>query len=150
MLMKVFVDGSARPTNPGIGGMAIVVCDDNDEIITTYYHESKRASNNQMELAAILSAVYLYGRKGLDLTIYSDSAYAINCLDSWRFNWEKNDWRKSDNQVPENLDIIKEYKHFIDNGYKARLIKVKGHSTCRGNQLADEIASGKRKADIEL
>lgn len=146
--MKVFVDGSARPTNPGSGGFGIVVCDDNDKVITTLSHESKWTTNNEQELVAIVVAIALYGDKGLDLTIYSDSAYAINCLDTWRFNWEKNGWRKSDNQVPENLEIIKEYKNLIDNGYKAKFIKVKGHSTCRGNQLADLIASGKQKAEV--
>lgn len=148
--MKIYCDGSARPTNPGIGGMAIIVCNNNDEVITTYYHESKRASNNQMELTAILSAVLLYGNKGINLTIYSDSAYAINCLDTWRFSWERNGWRKSDNQIPENLEIIKEYKNLIDAGYKATLVKIKGHSTCRGNQLADLIASGKQKAEVMI
>lgn len=146
--MKAFVDGSARPTNPGPGGFGIVVYDDNNNILTTYYHESKWTTNNEQELAAILTAVLLYGDKNVDLIIYSDSAYAINCLDSWRFSWEKNGWRKSNSQVPENLKIIKEYKKLIDSGYKAKFVKVKGHSACRGNQLADLIASGKEKAEI--
>lgn len=145
--MKVFVDGSACP-NPGKGGFSIIVCDNNDNILTTISHQTQQVTNNQMELAAIVAAMALYGNKGLDLTIYSDSAYAINCLDAWRFNWERNGWRKSDNQIPENLEIIKEYKKLIDSGYKAELVKVKGHSTCRGNQLADLIASGKQKAEV--
>lgn len=145
--MKIYTDGSAYP-NPGKGGFGIVVCDNNDNILITISHQAQQVTNNVMELAAILSAVLLYGNKGIDLTIYSDSAYAINCLDTWRFNWEKNNWRKSDNQVPENLEIIKEYKNLIDSGYKAKLVKVKGHSTCRGNQLADLIASGKQKAEV--
>lgn len=145
--MKIYTDGSAYP-NPGRGGFSIIVCDNNDNILITISHQAQQVSNNQMELAAILSAVLLYGNKGIDLTIYSDSAYAINCLDFWRFSWERNGWRKSDNQVPENLEIIKEYKNLIDSGYKAKLVKVKGHSTCCGNQLADLIASGKQKAEV--
>lgn len=146
--MKIYVDGSARPTNPGPGGFGIVVCDDNDKIITTISHKSKWTTNNQQELLAILIAATLYGDKSLDITIFSDSAYAINCLTSWRFNWERNGWRKGDNQMPENLDIIKEYKKLIDSEYKVNLVKVKGHDTCFGNQLADTIASGKEKAKI--
>lgn len=55
--MRVFCDGSARPTNPGPGGFALVVCDDNDNIITTIAHKSKWVTNNKEELAAILAAV---------------------------------------------------------------------------------------------
>lgn len=45
--MKAYVDGSARPTNPGPGGFGIVICDDNDEVITTISHESKWTTNNE-------------------------------------------------------------------------------------------------------
>lgn len=146
--MKIYTDGSARPTNPGIGGMAIVVCDDNDKIITSIYHESKRATNNQMELIAIIAAMVLYGNKGLDLTIYSDSAYAINSLTVWSNSWRQNGWIKSDGKEPENLRIIMQYHALLDYGFRANIQKVKGHSTCRGNQLADLIASGKQKAEV--
>lgn len=148
--MKIYTDGSARPTNPGPGGLAIVVCDDNDEVITTLGHESKWTTNNAMELAAIVAAMTLYGKKELNLTIYSDSAYAINTLTMWSHSWKDYGWLKSDGKVPENLKIIQEYHALLDLGYRADIQKVKGHSTCRGNQLADEIASGKRKANIEL
>lgn len=146
--MKIYVDGSARPTNPGPGGLGIVVCDDNDEIITTIFHESKWTTNNQQELLAILLAATLYGDKGLDVTIFSDSAYAINTLSMWSYSWRQNDWLKSDGKIPENLEIIQYYHDLLDQGYRVNLQKVKGHSTCRGNQLADTIASGKEKAKV--
>lgn len=146
--MKIYTDGSARPTNPGPGGLAIVVCDNNDKVITAIGHESKWTTNNAMELAAIVAAMALYGNKGLDLTIYSDSAYAINSLTVWSHSWRQNGWIKNDGKEPENLRIIMQYHALLDYGYRANIQKVKGHSTCRGNQLADLIASGKQKAEV--
>lgn len=146
--MKIYTDGSARPTNPGVGGMAIVVCDDNDKVITTIYHESKWATNNQTELMAIIAALVLYGGKGLDLTIYSDSAYAVNALTLWSYSWRRDGWVKSDGKEPENLQIFMQYHALLDYGFRADIQKVKGHHTCRGNQLADAIASGREKAEI--
>ena len=31
--MKIYTDGSAHPTNPGPGGLGIVVCDDDNNIL---------------------------------------------------------------------------------------------------------------------
>lgn len=112
--MIVFVDGSARPTNPGPGGFAIVVCDDRENILYTIYHESKWTTNNKQELAAIVSAVLAFGRREDPLTIYSDSAYAINCLTIWGENWKRNGWTKVDGNIPENLEIVQKYFSLLE------------------------------------
>lgn len=148
--MKIYTDGSSRTTS-GYGGFGIVICDDNDKILYTiskqYYN--KKVTNNQMELIAILIAVLLYGRRE-GTVIYSDSAYAINTFDNWGFSWRSRGWIKSDGEVPLNLDIIKTYFNLYDRGYRVKFEKVKGHTSCDGNILADKLATGRAKGDVEL
>ena len=149
--MKIYTDGSAHPTNPGPGGLGIVVCDDNNNIITTISkHFDTTITNNQMELLALLIVLKLYGNKNDIPTVYTDSSYALNTYTNWMFSWARNGWVKSDKRVPENLDIIKEYYELVNQGYKINLQKVKAHAGHKANELADSLARGEIKSDITI
>ena len=142
MAVEFYTDGSSKG-NPGPGGWGIVAVE-NNEIIDTLGGKEEMTTNNRMELTAILSVMFNYGQKAPlpPPNVYSDSAYAINTLTNWMFNWEKNNWLKSDNKPPENLDLIKSYYTFYQMGYRINLIKVKGHAGNKFNELADKIAKG--------
>jgi ribonuclease HI len=62
------------------------------------------------------------------------------------YSWASKGWLKSDNKTPENLDIIKKIYELNKNGYYIRLVKVKGHKGIKGNELADDLATGRIKA----
>ena len=106
-------------------------------------------TNNEQELKAILYAFLKYGVKpdtnnfAQIPIIYSDSAYAINCLTQWCFGWAKNGWIKSDKKVPENLELIKAFYDRWQEGYRIEFRKVKGHQDNHYNNLADLLATGK-------
>lgn len=137
--MIFYTDGSAHP-NPGPGGFGVVIVGQNGEILETYSKHFEHTTNNEMELLAILYAACRAAREGESALIYSDSAYAINVCSNWMFNWERNNWLKSDGKIPENLDIVKAFfdvRKMIDINF----IKVKGHSTNSYNQLADKLAT---------
>lgn len=140
--MEFYVDGSAR-SNPGPGGWGIVIVED-DKIIDSLSGQEEMTTNNRMELTAILSVMFKYGQKSPlpPPNVYSDSAYAINTLTDWMFTWEKKGWLKSNNKPPENLDLIQSYFNFYQKGYRINLIKVKGHSGNKWNELADKLAKG--------
>ena len=128
MIYHIYTDGSANP-NPGPGGFGVIVLDKSENFVYNLYREeNKQTTNNQMELKAILYCLKNYGSKEEDEflwnIVYSDSAYAIN---------------------PENLDIIQEFYNLWQEGYRIHLVKVKGHSTNKGNILADALAAGKIK-----
>ena len=149
--MKIYTDGSAHPTNPGPGGLGIVICDDNDNImITISKHFDTIITNNQMELLALLIVLKLYGDKNEIPTVYTDSSYALNTYTNWMFGWANRGWIKSDNKVPENLNIIKEYYNLVNKGYKINLQKVKAHVGHEANELADKLARGIIKSDITI
>ena len=140
--MICYTDGSCQG-NPGPGGFGVVVLDDNENLITTYSEQYDYTTNNKMELSAILWAFLKYGSKDKILTVYSDSAYCVNTLTNWVFSWEKNNWKKSDNKTPENLDLIKPFFKHLQNGFFFFFLKIKGHAGDKWNELADQLATGK-------
>ena len=144
--MTIFTDGSAHP-NPGPGGFGVIVLD-NKTIVDIYSKQftNKFVTNNEMELKAILYAFLKYGVNKDNFhypIVYSDSAYAINTFENWMFNWAKNGWRKSNNQIPENLELIQAYYNWYQKGYRIELRKVKGHQGNYWNEMADKLATGK-------
>ena len=53
-----------------------------------------RQTNQRAELTAILRALEL-APLNREVTIFSDSNYAINCVTTWFQNWRKNGWHTS-------------------------------------------------------
>lgn len=146
--MKVYCDGSAHP-NPGQGGYGIVVYDDNDKYISCYSHQESMTTNNIQELKAILFSLAKYGNIP-NVTVYSDSSYAVNTYTTWMWNWANNGWVKSDKKVPDNLEIIQAYYDLILKGHKINLVRIKGHCGIEGNEIADKLATGIWKTqDVE-
>ena len=83
-----------------------------------------------MELKGILCAInhihdHHYDESFIIPTIYSDSAYSVNTINDWMYRWVNNNWLKSDNKEPENLDLIQEiYRLKEVCGYKFYLEKL--------------------------
>ena len=138
--MIFYTDGSAHP-NPGPGGFGVVIID-GDNNVKTYAEHFDHTTNNEMEMRAIVwASIYAIMKRDKDVTIYSDSAYAINTFTSWMFGWEKNNWIKSDGKVPENLALVKAFYN-LRNLANIKLVKVKGHANNEYNELADKLATG--------
>ena len=145
--MVIFTDGSANP-NPGPGGFGVVAIDKEEKVIHAHAHHEQETTNNRQEIKAILFAYIMWGAKpddfGVEIPIvYSDSSYAVNTFNSWMFNWANAGWKKSDNKIPENLDLIQEYYDWYQKGYRIDLRKVKGHAGTFGNELADDLAANR-------
>lgn len=149
--MICYTDGSCQG-NPGPGGFGVVVLDDNEKPITYYSEKHNNTTNNRMELSAILWAFLKYGKPAAagkkTLTVYSDSAYCVNTLTNWMFSWEKRGWLKSDNQTPENLDLIIPFFKHLQNGNQVEIYKVKGHNNILWNEVADKLACGKKVFEL--
>lgn len=155
--MTIYTDGSCKGNGQenNCGGFGVVVVDDNDCEIATYSKQTNNTTNNREELKAILYALITYGVKEAAAwdtqpasppIVYSDSAYAINTLTKWMYSWSNNNWKKSNNQIPENLDLIQAYFDLVEKkGYKIDLRYIKGHAGHRWNERADQLATGKIK-----
>lgn len=74
------------------------------------------ATNQRAELLAMIVALEwalekyddLNGYPTLNVTIHSDSAYAVGCMSDWIDNWSRNGWRNARGQPVGNRDLIVE------------------------------------------
>ncbi|MGI6213471.1 MAG: ribonuclease HI [Christensenellales bacterium] len=129
--VEIHTDGACSG-NPGKGGWAaILVYKGIEKVISDGYPNT---TNNRMELFAILSGLMQLKEK-CDVTVYSDSAYALNpFLKGWIEKWRKNDWKKT-----KNTDIWKALYDMVQK-HKVTFVKVKGHSDNEYNNRCDKLA----------
>ena len=146
-MIIIYTDGSAHP-NPGPGGYGVIITE-NDKIIDVFGKQNNEiTSNNREEMKAIIWALENYGK--YSPIVYSDSSYAVNTYKKWMFDWERRGWKKSDKKTPENLAIIQNYYKLYMDGWRIDLRKCDGHSGIEGNEMADDLATGKILPTKEL
>lgn len=161
---NVFTDGSCDNNNrnainshAGIG----VFWDDNDPLNLSETFDISPITNNRAEIYAIIRAVQLFelfelNKKYINvLNIYTDSKLTVNIMNLWIEKWIQNNWRKNDNKIPLNLDLIKKLYKLIKknkNNFKIKLIHVRAHKKkpkdiysqkyylWHGNNEADKLA----------
>ena len=141
MVIKIYVDGSAHP-NPGPGGYGIVFFDENDNYMIHHSSQDENTTNNIQELKALTFAFLIANNyPNHDFIIYCDSNYAIKSLTEWAYDWEKNNWIKSDKKPVLNLEIIKAGFNAYKNLKNCKIEHIAGHKGIIGNELADALAT---------
>ena len=158
-LTKIFFTDGACSGNPGPGGFGVVSlkhdkmasCSETgqltfkDVIFIDYnYNEfCSQTTNNREELKAILHVFKLAAADpDTEYIVYSDSAYAVNIINSWIWNWSKNNWLNSKKKEVENLDLVKDlYSYLTIDFFNCQVKKVSGHAGELGNELADALAT---------
>lgn len=147
--MIIYTDGACSG-NPGPGGYGVVAIEDG-QIIAVNSQSCENTTNNREELKAIIQAFELAFIFQKEVTIYSDSAYAVNMINDWIWNWAKNDWKNSKKKEVENIDLVKIiYNYITKENYNCQVIKVKGHAGEVGNELADALATLNHKKFIDI
>ncbi len=144
MNLSVYTDGACRG-NPGVGGWGFYIPSENVAI----YGGSIVTTNNKMELTAIAKALrYVIDNlsdKVKVVAIHTDSAYCLNALTNWIYNWIESGWLNAKKQPVANQElfqsIIKLRHSLEDLGISLNFVKVKGHSTDVGNNKADALAN---------
>lgn len=136
-IVTIYCDGACKG-NPGNAGSGIAVYQNN--IVTLYTGLFVEfGTNNIAELNALKKALEIAENYN-EVTIYSDSMYAIDCITKWAYTWKKSNWTKKGGEI-KNLELIKELHNLYDNIKNKVIIKhVKGHSGIEGNELADRMA----------
>ena len=140
-MIKIYTDGSSRKDNEG--GWAFVVSNES-KIIYADYEQLEKVTNNNMELLAIIKACIYADKffKNKPVIIYSDSAYCVNIVNEWMYNWSNNNWQRPHNHEIKNLEFVKYlYNLFSQDFYHCEVQKVAGHSEIFENELADALAS---------
>lgn len=134
----IYTDGGCR-RNPGIGAWGAILLSEKHNLRLEIGESEEHTTNNKMEMQAAIKALERL-KHSHNIKLYSDSAYLVNGMNSWIYSWQKNNWIKSDKKPVENKDywlklIELSKKHSIE------FIKVKGHSSNKENNRADEIVN---------
>ena len=132
----VYTDGACSG-NPGIGGWGGVIIIPGEKPI--YLHGgSDEATNNQMELTAAIK-VLQYFNKTSEITIYTDSKYVMNGIESWIINWKKNGWKTAAKKPVKNKELWEKLDYEIAK-HQVSWQWVKGHAGNIYNEKADFLA----------
>ena len=124
--MKIYTDGATSNNgySNAIGGWAFVIIDDNEELIYSNFGKVIGATNQQMELMALIEACKcafmdyeekipknenLFAIDKNKYEFFSDSSYAIECYkQNWWVNWQRNGWLNAKKQPVANQELWKE------------------------------------------
>ena len=134
-MINIYTDGACSG-NPGKGGWGVVILDNNKEILLN--GGDQLTTNNKMELTAAIRALEYFETKK-DLTIYTDSKYVKDGIESWIIKWKKNGWKTSTKKIVKNKELWIQLDNLI-NKHNVNWKWVKGHAGLEFNEKADELA----------
>lgn len=139
--IMVYTDGGAR----GNGSKDCVSAWAYTLTYKELYKEDKAAmygaTNNQMEMMAIIMALKAIKKKNLPIRVHSDSAYCINGITNWIHGWKKKGWINSKKEVVENKELWIEMDKLVAECTDIQFIKVKGHADVPGNIRVDALVN---------
>ncbi len=140
----IFTDGSSLG-NPGSGGWGAIVV--TEEKVKELGGGEKIATNNRMELSAIIAALRNVASDS-QIILHTDSSYVINGITKWVHGWKRNNWKNSEKEEVKNRDLWEELVA-VTEGKKIEWKYVAGHVGVVGNERADEIAVSFAKGNPE-
>ncbi|MDF2954293.1 MAG: Ribonuclease HI [Thermodesulfobacterium sp.] len=138
--IELYVDGSSLG-NPGPGGWAVLIkSGEKEEILSG---GEPLATNNQMELKAVISALSHFKEPKI-LKIYTDSEYVIKGVTEWLPKWKKRGYITSDGKPVKNRELWEVLERLI-NFHQVKWEKVSAHSGNFYNEKVDKIAKESAK-----
>ena len=139
-MVRLYTDGSCLG-NPGKGGWGAIGLNENDEILFKLSGGAKTATNNTMELTAVIRGLERIHELGMtDVIVYTDSKYVSQGISVWISQWIRKNWKKSDGKPVKNKELwVKLYEIClkIDD---IRWEWVKAHSGNKWNEEVDSLA----------
>ncbi|KAJ4528950.1 hypothetical protein HRR83_009004 [Exophiala dermatitidis] len=143
-MLRIYTDGSSlRNGQAGArAGVGVYFGPQDPKNVSEALKGSKQ-TNQRAELTAILRALDIAPRHR-DVTIYTDSKYAIDCVTNWYRNWQRNGWLNAKGKAVENKDLVVDIRDRIDERDELKkatfFVWVKGHQDNAGNIAADKLA----------
>jgi len=134
--VEIFTDGACSG-NPGPGGWGVILrCRDVEKELSGGEAET---TNNRMELTAVISALQAL-KKACNITLYTDSKYVMDGVNTWLDNWKKNGWKTSNKKTPvKNIDLWQRLDELLE-PHEIRWVWVKGHAGHTENERVDKLA----------
>ena len=137
MNVAVYTDGACSG-NPGVGGWGVVILFKKNRKPIYLSGGQFNTTNNQMELMATIKAL-TYLDNSTEISLFTDSKYVKDGIESWIVNWKMNGWKTSTKKPVKNKDLWIE----LDKQIQHHSIKwqwIKGHIGHKHNENADYLA----------
>jgi ribonuclease HI len=125
-IMEFYVDGGCRRNgrSDAIGAAAIVLKRKSGNM--TLWNEQLPSNPTPTSQRAEITAIIMALKQALelldelntdpyiDVTIYSDSRYAVDCMTKWIYKWTENDWTNARGYEVANRDLLEEASRLDD------------------------------------
>jgi ribonuclease HI len=153
----IYADGSSLG-NPGKAGFGYLIIDLDRKLYFEFGGSVKWATNNQMEILALLEAFKSLKKSSFvgDVEVRLDSQYVMKGITEWCKNWQKNNWKTAAKKDVLNKDLWQEIilakKELEEMGYKFSFTHVFGHNGEIWNERVDVIArsfADNKKIDLK-
>ncbi|MEM6473858.1 MAG: ribonuclease HI [Planctomycetota bacterium] len=134
--VALYTDGACSG-NPGPGGWAFILrCLKTGKELERSAGEPQ-TTNNQMELRAVIEGLRAL-KEPCEVTLYADSSYVLQGMQSWISGWKKRGWRRKEGAV-KNVELWKELDRLMT-PHTLKYEHVKGHSGHLENERCDQLA----------
>lgn len=127
MKINIYTDGacSGNQHDENMGGYGAIL--EYGEHIREICGGEENTTNNRMELMAVIEAFKHLKRDGLEVNVFSDSAYVVRCFsERWFDKWRLNGWRTASKEPVENKELWEELIDLTEK-HKTRFFIIKGH-----------------------
>lgn len=132
----MYTDGACKG-NPGPGGWGVLLLSGKHR--KELFGGELDTTNNQMELKAAIEGLRAL-KKPSKVTLYTDSQYVKNGIESWISNWKMNNWKTSAKKPVKNADLWRALDAMCQS-HQIEWRWVKGHSGHVENDIADALAN---------
>jgi len=130
----MYTDGSSRG-NPGPGGYGVILMSGSrkKELSQGY----RKTTNNRMELMGVIAGLEAMKKKGLNITVYTDSQYIVKAIkEGWLNKWLATNFAKG----KKNKDLWVKFYNLYQQ-HRIQFVWVKGHADNLYNNRCDELAT---------
>jgi ribonuclease HI len=132
----IYTDGACKG-NPGPGGWGAWM--KYGEHTKELFGGAALTTNNRMELSAPIEALSSL-KQPCTVTIYTDSQYLRNGIETWIHGWKARGWKTADHKPVKNIDLWQRLDALVQQ-HRVRWRWVKAHAGDPGNERADELAN---------
>ena len=138
--VELYTDGACSG-NPGPGGWAFILRDVKTQKELTGAGGERDSTNNRMELQAVIEGLRAL-KKRCRVTLYSDSNYVLQGLQTWMAGWKRKGWVRMEGgrrKPVKNVEHWKELDRLITK-HDLTYHHVRGHSGHPENERCDVMA----------
>jgi ribonuclease HI len=134
--IDIYTDGACSG-NPGPGGWGALLKSGSHE--KEIWGGEPQTTNNRMEILAVIRALEQLKRKGMTVTVHTDSQYVQKGISEWIHSWKARGWMTSGRTPVKNADLWR----MLDEIAARHTVEwrwIKGHAGHPDNERADALA----------